>query len=38
MEETMFLPDYYEFCSRAKTVAGHDAIEKKSGSLRELGP
>lgn len=37
MEDTVFLPDYYEFCSRAKTIAGHDAIEKISASLRDLG-
>ncbi|MBU1169976.1 MAG: iron-containing alcohol dehydrogenase [Proteobacteria bacterium] len=29
----MFLPHYYEFCCRVKTVAGHDVLEKIPGML-----
>lgn len=32
----MRLPDYYEYCCRVKTVAGHDALEKIPGLLSVL--
>lgn len=32
----MFLPDYYEFCCRVKTVAGHDVLEKIPAMLKRL--
>ncbi len=33
----MFLPDYYEFCARVKTVAGHRALDKIPSMLSSLG-
>lgn len=33
----MYLPSYYEFCSRAKTAAGHTALETIPGHLKNLG-
>jgi len=32
----MFLPDYYEFCARVKTISGHKALEKIPESLKKL--
>lgn len=32
----MYLPGYYEFCSRVKMIAGHDALEKIPGALSDL--
>lgn len=32
----MILPDYYEFCCRVKTVAGHDVLEKIPAMLKDL--
>ncbi|HON78041.1 MAG TPA: iron-containing alcohol dehydrogenase [Spirochaetota bacterium] len=33
----MFLPKYYEFCCRVKTIAGHKALESIAGELDTLG-
>ena len=33
----MYMPSYYEFCCRVKTVAGHDALERIPGLLAALG-
>ena len=33
----MQMPDYYEFCCRVKTVAGHDALERVPRELAALG-
>ncbi|HPI14330.1 MAG TPA: iron-containing alcohol dehydrogenase [Spirochaetota bacterium] len=33
----MFLPDYYEFCARVKTVAGHRALDRIPELLSSLG-
>ncbi len=33
----MYLPSYYEFCSRAKTVAGHNALDTIPAHLEALG-
>ena len=33
----MFLPDYYEFCARVKTVAGHRALDRIPEMLTTLG-
>ena len=32
----MHLPEYYEFCSRVKIIAGYDALEKIPGALANL--
>jgi len=32
----MYLPGYYEFYSRVKMIAGHDALEKIPGALSDL--
>jgi alcohol dehydrogenase len=32
----MYLPGYYEFCSRVKMIAGHDALEKIPDALSIL--
>jgi alcohol dehydrogenase len=32
----MYVPRYYEFCSRVKMIAGHDALEKIPGALSDL--
>ena len=32
----MFIPDYYEFCARVKTISGHTALEKIPSCLEKL--
>jgi alcohol dehydrogenase len=32
----MYVPGYYEFCSRVKMIAGHDALEKIPDALSDL--
>lgn len=32
----MYLPGYYEFCSRVKMIAGHEALERIPGELSDL--
>jgi len=36
-ERIMYLPGYYEFCSRVKIIAGHNALEKIPGALADCG-
>ncbi|ACN13325.1 Adh3 [Desulforapulum autotrophicum HRM2] len=36
-EAAMYLPDYYEFCCRVKTVAGHQALETIPDLLSDMG-